>query len=246
MVYQGSKNRIAKYIIPIIQSYIERYNIKTYIEPFVGGANMIDKVECENRYGFDINKNVISLLKYCQAYPNIDIAPETCDFEHYKDVRNNQNTGKYSEEYVALIGYCASYGGRYFDGGYGKDRKGERNIYAERILNLKSQAPNLKDIIFDCKDYKGLDISSYENCLFYLDPPYKGTKQYKGQTIDYDYFYNFCRELGKKNVVFISEYYMPNDFECLWQKEVKVLQKSNRIIGEIATEKLFIKNGLEV
>ena len=37
----GSKNRLSKYLAPIIQSYITD-ETKGYLEPFVGGANMID------------------------------------------------------------------------------------------------------------------------------------------------------------------------------------------------------------
>lgn len=37
----------------------------------------------------------------------------------------------------------------------------------------------------------------------------------------------------------VSEYNMPNDFKCIWQKERKVLQKSDRVTGEKAIEKLF-------
>ena len=33
----GSKSRIAKYIVPIIQKYINENDITMYIEPFVGG-----------------------------------------------------------------------------------------------------------------------------------------------------------------------------------------------------------------
>ena len=32
---------------------------------------------------------------------------------------------------------------------------------------------------------------------------------------------------------------MPNDFDCVWSKEVKVLQKSDRTKGDVAVEKLF-------
>jgi DNA adenine methylase len=39
----GSKNKIAKHILPIMSNY--RTNEMTWVEPFVGGANMIDKVE---------------------------------------------------------------------------------------------------------------------------------------------------------------------------------------------------------
>lgn len=37
MKYVGSKNKISKYIVPIIQKHIDENEIRTYIEPFVGG-----------------------------------------------------------------------------------------------------------------------------------------------------------------------------------------------------------------
>lgn len=240
MVYQGSKNRIAKYIIPIIQSYIDENNITVYIEPFCGGANVIDKIICQNKIASDYNEDLIALLKYVQKDNSLSIAPDECTFEHYSDVRKNKNTNKYSKEYVALIGYCASCGGRYFDGGYGRDSKGGRSIYIERLNNLKEQASNLNGIHFFCRDYKDYLNFNIENALFYLDPPYKGTKRYSKQNINYDEFYNFCKQLSKNNIVIISEYNMPDDFECIWQKERKVLQKSDRITGDTAIEKLFI------
>ena len=44
MKYMGSKRRIAKHILPIMLKKAEEINITTWVEPFVGGANMIDKV----------------------------------------------------------------------------------------------------------------------------------------------------------------------------------------------------------
>ena len=41
MKYLGSKNRIAKEILPIMLKYRGE---RVWVEPFVGGANMIDKV----------------------------------------------------------------------------------------------------------------------------------------------------------------------------------------------------------
>lgn len=241
MVYQGSKNKIAKYIVPIIQKYIDDNNITVYVEPFCGGANIIDKIQCKTKIASDYNEDLIALLKYAQKDNELSIAPEECTFEHYSDVRENrkQCTNKYSKEYTALIGYCASYGGRYYDGGYGRDSKGGRSIYNERLKNLKEQAHSLKDIHFFCRDYKDYLSFDIKNALFYLDPPYKGTKQYSKQNINYDEFYDFCRNLSKNNIVIISEYNMPDDFECIWEKERKVLQKSNRVIGDKAVEKLF-------
>ena len=233
---------MAKFLLPIIQDYIEKYDVDTYIELMVGGCNLIDKVKCKNKIGCDINEDLISLLKYIQSDNLISMAPLECTFEHYSDVRTNKESGKYPKEYVALIGYCASYGGRYFDGGYGRDSKGGRSIYSERLANLREQAPLLNGIELSCCDYKAFDTTRYENSLFYLDPPYKGTKQYSKQKFDSEDFYDFCRRLSEKNIVLISEYSMPDDFKCIWQKGRKVLQRSDRVTGDKAVEKLFTYN----
>lgn len=58
MKYMGSKARIAKHILPIMNLVRED---STWVEPFVGGANMIDKVKGE-RIVYDYNENLISCL----------------------------------------------------------------------------------------------------------------------------------------------------------------------------------------
>ena len=248
MVYQGSKNRISKFLVPIIQKYIDDNNIKNYIEPMCGSCSIIEKIKCENKIAADVNDELIALLRYVKSDPFLSIAPHDCNFEHYSEVRENrkQNTEKYSKEYTALIGYCASYGGRYFDGGFARNsRTADRNSstikYRNNLKNLKSQALHLKDITFMCCDYK--KFADYKDCLFYFDPPYKGTKQYSIQNINYDEFYDFLRQLSQNNIVLVSEYNMPNDFKCIWQRERNVQQKSDRVAAEKATEKLFIYNG---
>ena len=42
MWYMGSKNRLSKYLVPIIESYIDE-KTEGYMEPFVGGANKLIK-----------------------------------------------------------------------------------------------------------------------------------------------------------------------------------------------------------
>ena len=59
MWYMGSKNRLSKYLVPIIESYIDE-KTEGYMEPFVGGANMIDKIQCDNKIGSDVDKYVIA------------------------------------------------------------------------------------------------------------------------------------------------------------------------------------------
>ena len=66
MWYMGSKNRLSKYLVPIIESYIDE-KTEGYMEPFVGGANIIDKVNCDNKIGYDIHKELIALLNYIKV-----------------------------------------------------------------------------------------------------------------------------------------------------------------------------------
>lgn len=54
MKYMGSKSRIAKDIVPIIQKYIDGNDITEYYEPFCGGCNVIDKIRCEHKYASDL------------------------------------------------------------------------------------------------------------------------------------------------------------------------------------------------
>ena len=59
MKYMGSKNRYAKEIIPIILENRKSLD-QAYVEPFVGGANIIDKIEGVRIAG-DKNRYLISL-----------------------------------------------------------------------------------------------------------------------------------------------------------------------------------------
>lgn len=213
MVYQGSKNRLTKFLVPIIQKYIDDNNIKTYIEPMVGGANLIDKIKCDKKIGADINEELIALLKYAQTDNKLSIAPEVCTFEHYADVREDRKLGthKYSPEYIALIGYMASYGGRYFDGGFARNsRADDRNSstikYKNNLNNIREQAPNLNDIEFLCCNYN--DFADYKNCLFYcFDKDTEvltnnGWKFFKDVDIDNDLF--LSREPNTKKMEWVN------------------------------------------
>lgn len=247
MKYMGSKNKISKYIVPILQKCIDNNNIENYYEFFVGGANIIDKIQCKNRIGTDKNKYLIELLKYVRDN-NLDNLPNEILFEEYDRVRKSyrDNSDKYEDYYKGFIGFCGSYGNRFYDGGYARnsseDITGERTKSA--ILNLKTQAPNLKGIKFSCKDYKDINIENVKNAVIYLDPPYKNVKQYdNSKDFDYDYFYDFCVRLKENgNFVFISELDIAdNRFEKIWEMELKRgLQKQENNFKNKAVEKLFI------
>lgn len=237
MKYMGSKSRIKKYIVPILQKLIDDNSIEMYIETMVGGANIIDSIKCKNRIANDLSTPLIEMWKGLQKGYTL---PANVDKELYSEVRANQNTGKYPMWYVGTIGYLASYNGRYFDGGYAKPtmEKGKlRNYYQECKRNIEKQLPLLKDVIFTNKDYK--DMKHIKNTLIYADIPYENTKQYLvSKYFDYNYFWDWVREFSKHNIVVVSELQAPNDFVCIWEQDVlrSIKAKDKRL----ATEKLFV------
>lgn len=232
MWYLGSKNRISKELVPIIQSYVD--NSKGYIEPFVGGANMIDKIKCDNKYGSDNHKQLIALLQHIQT--TTDDIPLHISEEEYIKVRDNKE--QYEDWYVGLVGFCATFGAKYF-GGYARSKadkyNGEKSEMA--IKNLLKQAPNLKGIHFECKDFR--EIKDIQGYTIYCDIPYKNATKYKTKEFPYEEFYDWCREMSKDNFLLVSEYNMPNDFKCIWEKETKTNFDSNRTNASKRVEKLF-------
>ena len=233
MKYTGSKNNIAKYILPIM---LKDRNGKNWVEPFVGGANMIDKVD-GYRFGYDNNEYLICLLNYIKDGGKID--DKQISKEHWREVKENKH--KYPKWYVGLIGILGSYNGNWFSayGGGSKTKEGGyRNYFDEGVRGLMKQ--DLSGIEFIFSDYKNIDFK--EKSVIYCDPPYElKNKRYK-EHFNSDDFWKWCREKSKEgHNVFISEYNAPKDFECIWQKQISKTnpkQKVNKI------EKLFKYNNL--
>ena len=239
----GSKSRIAKYIAPIIQNKIEESNSLIYLETFVGGANMIDKINCPQRIGSDKNPYLIALLQHVQLDLPLYNSVSKELYNKARTAVKNHDTSEFFDYQIGNIGFLASYNGRWFDGGYAKPgyentKNGHRyrDYYEESKQNLLKQAPMLKGIDFFCKDYK--EWSYVKHAVIYCDPPYQGTKGYTNATdFDYDAFWQWCRDMSKDNIVLISEEHAPDDFTCIWEQEVsrsmKVTEKSKSV------EKLF-------
>lgn len=246
MVYMGSKNRYAPYIIPILQKTIDEHNVDTYIECFVGGANIIDKVQCKNRYGYDRSDTLIALLT--QMSENFDGVLKDGNRELWDKGKGYVKDGIMPDDMsLAEIGameFFASYCNGGFPRGYAKNTA-TRNYFKEAYRNAEAQAPNLKGIKFGCQNY--WELAAPANAVIYLDPPYAGTKIYgyaNQPKMDYEHFWQWVRDISKDNYVFTSEQTAPNDFETVWEQEVK--RTTNKTNDFKAVEKLFVwKDGLK-
>lgn len=227
MVYMGSKNRLAKELLPIITADLQ--SNQWYVEPFVGGANMIDKVQHPLRLGADSNEYLIALLKYVQAGGEL---PEHIDKDEYLKVKANPEG--YDKCYTGFCGFVCSHNGKFFNGyaGITNTKQGQRNYIREKRNNLLKQ--DLSGIKLECCSFDQLVIP--DNSIIYCDPPYQATTGYK-DAFDSAKFWQWCRDKAKEgHKVFISEYSAPDDFKCIWEKQI------NSNLGgksKKATEKLF-------
>jgi DNA adenine methylase len=228
----GSKNRIARHIVPIM---VKEKGNRTWVEPFVGGANVIDKVPGK-RIGADVNRYLIEALRLIRDTP--DLIPDLITEEDYDKARY----GKIEDEgLTGYIGFTMSFGGKWF-GGYRRDVAGTKGSMSNMINQSRRskdsalrQSPNLQDVVFQCIDYQHLEIPP--NSLIYCDPPYEGTTKYKND-FNHEQFWNWCRRKAKEgHIVFVSEYNAPDDFECVWSKEVTTSLSTSD--SKKAVEKLF-------
>ena len=230
MKFMGSKNRHAKDLLPIILN--DRYEGQWYVEPFVGGFNMIDKVD-GNRIANDVHFYLIELFK---AIQNGWEPPKVVTDEEYIKIRDNK--GEYPPQLVGFVGFGCSYSGKWF-GGYARgsnDKGEERNYTDESRRNILKQAPKIQGVVMENKNYWELYFPP--KSIIYCDPPYEGATQYKEQ-FDHDLFWEWIRNISNMgHSVFVSEYNAPDDFECLFSKTV-----NNTLVQQTGSkqgiEKLF-------
>ena len=190
----GNKNRVASELLEIMLEH--RRPAQHYVEPFVGGANVISRVDGE-RIGNDNNYYLI--LLWCALLYLKWVPPEKVPKNFYDEVKANPK-GHPPE----LVGYLGMKHGWF--GSYSPEHWQE---YRREIL---SQVPGLRGVHFINRCYTDLYIP--DNSLVYCDPPHDlrfDTKQ----------FYAWCRKQASQgHKVFVSGFNAPTDFKSLWSQEI--------------------------
>ena len=243
MTYMGGKQKLAKNIVPYINSYIKENGITTFYDIMCGGFNIGCHVECEEIIANDLSGTLIALHKAAQQdFDSIrtDSSREQWDrcYTEYKKIRENGfREDKIPLTEIGAIEWLASYSGRGFPGGYGVKSTG-RNQFEERYRNLREQSklPAYQKAKFMNNDYRIVKIKP--NSLIYCDSPYKGTKAYGvNSKFNYEEYYEWLINTAKTTPIFISEQSLPDSIpaKVIWKKDIK------RDIGKgkDATEMLF-------
>lgn len=247
MKYMGSKNKHAKEMLGVMlkdidANYWVNVQYQNWIEPFVGGANFIDKVPAVfgNIIGADINRHLIAMFKMLK---NGWIPPQYVTEEEYNALKLDSNLllPENHEAMIGFVGIGCSYSGKWF-GGYarGNDKNGKpRNYAKESHDNLMKQKPNLINVKFLHSDYRALTLPITRS-IIYCDPPYQDTTKYKGK-IEHNEFWKWCDyQVAIGNKVFVSEYNAPEGWRCIWQKKVNN-SLTKQTGSKQGIEKLFTK-----
>ena len=236
MVYMGSKRRIARDIIPIMVGIAKNLGATHWVEPFVGGANLIDKVPQRfKRTGYDANHHTIMALR--DIRDNAKGLPSNVTPELYNSLR-----GSPPATITSWIRFACSFAAK-FEGGYARSRAGDDSsgMARGRKANALKQQPLLQDINFIHACFTEINIQ--HRSVIYCDPPYQNTTGYKAGEFNHDvFFFSWAREQAAKgHLVFISEYIAPGDFVCVWQREINqnLNNQGSTIVGK-PVEQLFM------
>jgi len=216
MHYQGGKSRIAKAIAGKIR---ELYPTATEIwEPFCGGgAVTLELAKAGFRvHASDSHEDLILMwqaLMRGETEPFADVTE--AEYAALKTAAPSARRG--------FVGFGASFGGGWWSGYGRKDEAHVRDfVWQSSQIWLKRQNWPLLDIAFTLADY----TLTPDHVLVYADPPYQGTKPYKGApAFDHVAFWSWVRH--RQGPTFISELTGPDDIEIVWRKHHKSQNASN-------------------
>ena len=201
--YLGSKANHADEILKIVLA--KRKPGQTYVEPFVGGANVICRVPDADgpRIGADINPYMVAL--HAALADGWD-PPQTLLKKTYDGMKRDPS--KFPPELVGFVVPAHTMGSTWFGGGFIRD---EDRCSLARKAALRD-APRLKGVRFICAAYDALD--NPPESLIYCDPPYIGIQGYQSESQDKWRAYKFWQWADKMvdegHTVFVSEYTGPS------------------------------------
>ena len=258
--YHGGKQRIGKELASrIVDETMDivgegEFEIKGYCEPFCGMLGVYQHIpELFEEEGLklkykagDTNKSVIMMWNEAKKGWKPPMHVTEREF----------NTLKISKD-SALKGYAGhqySFGGQYFQGyapKYGKILKNSQTV-VDKISNIGSKMDN-SNTAFSHGSYT--QYSKLKHYIIYCDPPYSNSKKHytsneagdMSQKFDDEKFFNWCRLMAEDNIVFVSSYNAPEDFEEIFSISSKItgitpslLKKKKTQKNRLRTEKLYI------
>lgn len=223
MQYQGGKERIAGYIVDVLQAHRAG---RPYLEPFLGGASVMARMDGE-RVGGDIHAGLVAMWAAARDgwVPPVDISEA-----RYAQLKARRDE---PDPEVAFAGFAVSFAGRYFEG-YARDKRKPAPFAASQSASVCRKARCMQGVQLAAAPYSAWRPTGK---LIYCDPPYAGTKPYsRVPRFDSVAFWATMREWARTNTVLVSEYDAPAYCAEVWRKDLaKSIRSHHR-----AMERLYL------
>jgi DNA adenine methylase len=234
--YGGGKSKIGRKLSEIIKLKVIELNMEKcdYFEPFCGCLGVFKHMlggSHSNYIANDINENIILMW---ESIKDGWILPDVITKEEFKLINKSEISSREKGFYGITCSYSGIFGARYRVK-YGKidffrRSKDDLMRIGEKIIT------NSDHITFHSQDYRNFNPM---NMVIYCDPPYLNnrldTKYFND--FDTDKFWETMRIWSLNNLVIISEYEAPCDFECIYELPINTTFSGKSIIRN---EKLFI------
>ena len=237
-------------------------NIKTYYEPFCGGASvlmglLLSDIDCEEYVCSDINEGLISLWNIIKSNPKLvsktyekmwhELNDKDDDKKRKKEyffmVRDRYNKERNPLDFMFIMRTTTNGMPRYnkngeFNNSFHTTRNGIQPEKLDKIINSWSEILNKNNVQFVCKNY--LDIKPQKGDFVYLDPPYANTKGMYYGALDNEQLFNWLRKCDSEYIMSFdgisgevdNTYKVPED---IYSKHVYLLNGNSsfkRVIGE--------------
>lgn len=205
MSYIGGKARGSDHILTLLNHHA--FDRMDYLEPFVGYAHILRRVENKRSYrASDCNQLLVTLLKGVQLgerYPQISKS-------QYDALRGAHGDTSFRR---AVAAFAYSFKGGEWRGYFDKRRGRAYADEHKRYYDVLHACDVFQKTRLACTDYRRIQP---DHKLIYCDPPYKGTTGYNGGAdFDHGEFWEHMRVWSRDNLVFVSEYRAPSDFKCI-------------------------------
>jgi len=242
--YHGGKNQFGRELASIIfqeAQYTSKVNnmpIQGYCEPFCGMLGVYRHIpeffkEDISLKAGDINKSVVLMWQAAQT----GWEPGTKEISKAKFMQLKNDPKSTAEK--GFVGHRYGFMGQYFQPFTDQPSLVSRQKASKKIVDI---AEKLQLVEFTHGSYE--KFSHLKGFVIYCDPPYYGQAHYyiesgqKKLKFDHHKFWDWCRQMSQHNILFISEYELPADFEVIWAKKTKTC-KASRIDKLFTFENYF-------
>lgn len=263
--YPGGKNRTYSYV----KFLVENNSIKTYIEPFCGGAAValkllfngdVDKIMI-NDFDRSIYAMWYSILNYTDEFiEKVKTAVfDMTEWEKQQNIQKSKNSANLIE-----LGYSTFYlnrtnrsgiinagpiGGRQQSGNYKMDCRFNAETLIKKIELIAAYKSRIKLYNMDALDFIKNNVRRTKNSLTFFDPPYflKGKELYTN-------FYEFTDHEDLRNTInkymknhkWILTYDYHEEIESMYSNYEHFVYQLNYSVGKArkGSELIFLSNDI--